>query len=138
MSKLRIGLAALAVSSVALLLACGTEEAPRVEVVEQEVIRTVVVEKVVEVEKEVVREVEVEVPIEVEKEVIREVQVEVPVEVEKEVIREVVVVATAQVTTIEEAPIAKVDIEGVSRGAGTGQAPSGVLVAAIGNSYFMN
>ena len=138
MSRLRIGLAALAVSSVALLLACGTDEAPAVQIVEREVIRTVVVEKVIEVEREVVREVEVEVPIEIEKEVVREVEVEVPVEIEKEVIREVVVVATAQVTTIEEAPIAKVDIEDVSRGPGSGVAPSGVLIAAIGNSYFMN
>ncbi len=138
MSKLRIGLAAFVASSVAMMFACGTEEAPAVEIVEKSVVQTVVVEKVVEVEKEVVREVEVQVPVEIEKEVIREVEVQVPVEVEKEVIREVVVVATAQVTIIEEAPIAKVDIEGVSRGAGTGQAPSGVLVAAIGNSYFMN
>ena len=127
--------------------------------IEKEVIREVEVEVPVEVEKEVVREVEVvkEVPVEIEKEVIREVEVEVVVEVEKEVIREVekevirevevvkevekqvqvVVTATAQVTTID-APVMKVDIEGVSRGSGDDVEPSGVLIAAISNSYFMN
>ena len=85
----------------------------------------------VTVEREVIREVEVEVPVEV----IREVEVEVVKEVEKEV--QVVVTATAQVTTID-APIMKVDIEGVSRGAGDDIEPSGVLVAAIANSYYMN
>ena len=89
----------------------------------------------VTVEREVIRTVEVEVPVEVEKEVVREVVKEVPVEVVKEV--QVVVTATAQVTTID-APIQKVDIEGVSRGAGDDVGPSGVLIAAIGNSYFMN
>ena len=126
--------------------------------VEREVVRTVEVEKPVRVVQEVVRTVEVERPVEVVREVIRTVEVEkqvqvvqtveVPVEqtvvvpVEQTVVvpveRTVVVTATAQVTTIEDAPIAKVDIEGVSRGAGTGEAPSGVLIAAIGNSYFMN
>lgn len=126
--------------------------------VEREVVRTVEVEKPVRVVQEVVRTVEVERPVEVVREVIRTVEVEkqvqvvqtveVPVEqtvvvpVEQTVVvpveQTVVVTATAQVTTIEDAPIAKVDIEGVSRGAGTGEAPSGVLIAAIGNSYFMN
>ena len=145
-------------------VACGSERIVEV-TVQTEIIRTVEVEVPVEVQKEVIREVEKEVPIEVEKEVIREVvrEVEVPVEVEKEVVREVVkevpvevekevvrevikevakevqvvVTATAQVTTID-APITKVDIEGVSRGAGDDVEPSGVLIAAIGNSYFMN
>ena len=89
----------------------------------------------VTVEREVIRTVEVEVPIEIEKEVVREVIKEVPVEVEKEV--QVIVTATPQITIID-APIQKVDIEGVSRGAGDDVEPSGVLIAAIGNSYFMN
>ena len=126
--------------------ACGSETIVEV-TVEREVIRTVEVEVPVEIEREVVREVvkEVAVEVPVEKEVIREVVVEVPVEIEKEVLREVVkevavevvVTATAQVTTID-APVMKVDIEGVSRGAGDDVEPSGVLIAAIGNSYFMN
>ncbi len=125
-------------SIVAFAIACGGERIVEV-TVEREVVRTVEVEVPVEVEREVVREVQVEVPIEIEKEVVREVQVEVPVEVEKEVVREVqvVVTATPQITTID-APIVKVDIEGVSRGAGDDVEPSGVLIAAIGNSYFMN
>ncbi len=143
----------LSVRNVALLLlgiaslaavACGSERIVEVPV-DRPVIQTVEVEVPVEVEKEVIREVEIEVPVAVEKEVIREVEVEVPVEVEKEVVREVVkevavevvVTATPQVTTID-APIVKVDIEGVSRGAGDDVEPSGVLIAAIGNSYFMN
>jgi ABC-type transport system substrate-binding protein len=143
----------LSVRNVALLLlgiaslaavACGSERIVEVPV-DRPVIQTVEVEVPVEVEKEVIREVEVEVPVAVEKEVIREVEVEVPVEVEKEVVREVVkevavevvVTATPQVTTID-APVVKVDIEGVSRGAGDDVEPSGVLIAAIGNSYFMN
>ncbi len=145
-------------------VACGSETIVEV-TVEREVIRTVEVEVPVEIEREVIREVEKEVPIEVEKEVIREVvrEVEVPVEVEKEVVREVVkevpvevekevvrevvkevakevqvvVTATPQLTVLE-APAMKVDIEGVSRGAGDDVEPSGVLIAAIGNSYFMN
>ncbi|MCY4474533.1 MAG: ABC transporter substrate-binding protein [Chloroflexi bacterium] len=127
-------------------VACGSETIVEV-TVEREVIRTVEVEVPVEIEKEVVREVvrEVAVEVPVEKEVIREVVKEVPVEVEKEVLREVVkevavevvVTATAQITTID-APVKKVDIEGVSRGAGDDVEPSGVLIAAIGNSYFMN
>ena len=162
----RIGILGMVLLSIAAITAigCGTEtivEVPvdrpviqtvEVEVpveVEREIVREVQVEVPVEVEKEVIREVQVEVPVEVEKQVVREVQVEVPVEVEKEVIREVevikevekevqvVVTATAQVTTID-APITKVDIEGVSRGAGDDVEPSGVLIAAIGNSYFMN
>ena len=94
-------------------------------------------ERIVEVpvDRPVIQTVEVEVPVEIEKEVIRQVEVEVPVEVVKEV--QVVVTATAQITTID-APITKVDIEGVSRGAGDDVEPSGVLIAAIGNSYFMN
>ncbi len=143
----------LSVRNVALLLlgiaslaavACGSERIVEVPV-DRPVIQTVEVEVPVEVEKEVIREVEIEVPVAVEKEVIREVEVEVPVEVEKEVVREVVkevavevvVTATPQVTTID-APVVKVDIEGVSRGAGDDVEPSGVLIAAIGNSYFMN
>lgn len=143
----------LSVRNVALLLlgiasltavACGSERIVEVPV-DRPVIQTVEVEVPVEVEKEIIREVEVEVPVAVEKEVIREVEVEVPVEVEKEVVREVVkevavevvVTATPQVTTID-APVVKVDIEGVSRGAGDDVEPSGVLIAAIGNSYFMN
>ncbi len=130
------------------VVACGGETIVEV-TVEREVIRTVEVEVPVEIEKEVVREVvkEVAVPVEVEKEVVREVVKEVPVEVEKEVIKEVVrevakevqvvVTATPQITIID-APIKKVDIEGVSRGAGDDVEPSGVLIAAIGNSYFMN
>ncbi len=127
-------------------VACGSERIVEV-TVQTEIIRTVEVEVPVEVQKEVIREVEVEVPIEVEKEVVREVVKEVPVEVEKEVVREVikevakevqvVVTATPQITAID-APIKKVDIEGVSRGAGDDVEPSGVLIAAIGNSYFMN
>ena len=126
--------------------ACGSETIVEV-TVEREVIRTVEVEVPVEIEKEVVREVvrEVAVEVPIEKEVIREVVKEVPVEVEKEVLREVVkevavevvVTATAQITAID-APVMKVDIEGVSRGAGDDVEPSGVLVAAIANSYFMN
>lgn len=155
---LLLGAASLAV------VACGSERIVEV-TVQTEIIRTVEVEVPVEVEKEIIREVEREVPIEVEKEVIREVvrEVEVPVEVEKEVVREVVkevpvevekevvrevikevakevqviITATPQLTVLE-APAAKVDIEGVSRGAGDDVAPSGVLIAAIGNSYFMN
>ena len=145
-------------------VACGSERIVEV-TVQTEIIQTVEVEVPVEVQKEVIREVVKEVPIEVEKEVIREVVREVPVavEVEKEVIREVVkevavevekevirevikevekevqvvVTATAQVTTID-APVMKVNIEGVSRGAGDDVEPAGVLIAAIGNSYFMN
>ena len=145
-------------------VACGSERIVEV-TVQTEIIQTVEVEVPVEVQKEVIREVVKEVPIEVEKEVIREVVREVPVavEVEKEVIREVVkevavevekevirevikevekevqvvVTATAQVTTID-APVMKVNIEGVSRGAGDDVEPAGVLIAAISNSYFMN
>ena len=127
-------------------VACGSERIVEV-TVETEVIRTVEVEVPVEVEREVVREVVKEVPVEVEvaKEVVREVVKEVPVEVEKEVVKEVVkevavevvVTATPQITAID-APIKKVDIEGVSRGAGDDVEPQGVLIAAIGNSYFMN
>ena len=125
-------------------VACGSERVVEV-TVQTEIIRTVEVEVPVEVQKEVVREVEVEVPIEVEKEVVREVVKEIPVEVEKEVVREVVkevavevvITATPQITTID-APIKKVNIEGVSRGAGDDVEPQGILVAAIGNSYFMN
>ena len=166
MSKMRnFVLLILGVASVA-AIACGSERIVEVPV-DRPVIQTVEVEVAVEVEKEVVREVQVEVPVEVEKEVIKEVQVEVPIEVEKEVVREVqvqvevpvekevvrevevvkevevlkevqvVVTATPQITIID-APITRVDIEGVSRGAGDDVEPSGVLIAAIGNSYFMN
>lgn len=138
LTLLLMGIASIAV------IACGSERIVEVPV-DRPVIQTVEVEVPVEVEKEVIREVEIEVPVEIQKEVIREVEVEVPVEVEKEVVREVVkevavevvITATPQVTTID-APVVKVDIEGVSRGAGDDVEPSGVLIAAIGNSYFMN
>jgi ABC-type transport system substrate-binding protein len=163
LSVRNVALLLLGIASLA-AVACGSERIVEVPV-DRPVIQTVEVEVPVEVEKEVIREVEVEVPVAVEKEVIREVEVEVPVEVEKEVVREVVkevavevpvevekevvrevvkevavevvVTATPQVTTID-APVVKVDIEGVSRGAGDDVEPSGVLIAAIGNSYFMN
>ena len=138
-----VALILLGVASVA-AMACGSERIVEVPV-DRPVIQTVEVEVPVEVEREVIREVEIEVPVQVEKEVIREVEVEVPVEVEKEVVREVVkevavevvITATPQITAID-APIVKVDIEGVSRGAGDDVDPQGVLIAAIGNSYFMN
>ncbi len=137
MHKFRMCLIALIAAGSIAAAACGTEKIVEVPV-EKEVIRTVEVQVPVEVEKEVVRTVEVQVPVEVEKEVTREVEKRVEVPVEKEVVQTVVVTATAQVTTIEDSPIAKVDIEGVSRGSGSGEKPSGVLIAAISNSYFMN
>ena len=69
---------------------CGAEP----QVIEKEVIQTVVVEKPVEVEKEVVRTVIVEKPVEVEKEVV--------VEVEKEVLATVVVEKAVEVEVEKE------------------------------------
>ena len=65
------------------------KEVPVEVIVEREVIKEVPVQVVVE--KEVVREVKVEVPVIVEKEVVREVVIEKPVIVEKEVVRTVAV-----------------------------------------------
>ncbi len=103
MKKNIIVAALLLVVLVALGAGCGAAPA---QVVEKEVVRTVVVEKPIEVEKEVVRTVVVEKAVEVEKEVVRTVVVEKAVEVEKVVTKvvekEVEVVVTA--TPVPRAP----------------------------------
>jgi len=109
MKKNIIVAALLLVVLVALGAGCGAAPA---QVVEKEVVRTVVVEKPIEVEKEVVRTVVVEKAVEVEKEVVRTVVVEKAVEVEKVVTKvvekEVEVVVTA--TPVPRAPSEARDI----------------------------
>ena len=118
MKRLSFAALLIAISAVAVSLACTQEvvkEVPVERVVTQEVVKEVPVETVVEVEKEVVRTVEVEKPVEVVKEVVKEVEVPgetVVVEVEREVVREVQVEVPVEIVkTVEvEKPVIRTQV----------------------------